>query len=643
MATTQIPAVKPAGPPPSRRGRLRTRFDNMTPRARWLNLILILVVIIAVVLAITLIGNPSTPPVAVRTVAVTRGTVTASVTGSGNTASSVSTPVNFQGNGGTVTAVDVVPGEKVTLGEVLATVDPGTAQNGLRTAQAQLANAQAALAQAASGPTAVKSQQDAALITQAQANVTSATTAVSDAEKQLSLDTTLTQSTVSADQTKLNDDQSTTDTAKKSAEAVLRVDQANEDGAVLTAQSALNSCEHPTTVNSSGTVNSSSAMATPTPTPMPTRPHPPTHSPTATPAAFFSQSSQPNCSLQQQAVNNAEETRSAVLQRDKVAVTAADQNQTTLLDADQAAITAAQQNGSDLELKDNQAIATAKQTLTTNQGAVTNAQLAQQADLHPSTPDQIAGFQDTVNGAQVAVDNAQLGVTQTKLLATQAGVVLAVNGKVGESSGGTNGTTANTTSSTGSTSSSTANATSAASSAAQSAGNGFITIANLSKLAVTANIAEADAAKIQLGQTATITFPATNTTATGSVTQVTPQSTVTNNVVLYPIQVSLDTAPPGVGVGSTANLTVAAASATDVLQAPNLAVTSLGNRHTVTVRRNGTDSVVPVTIGLVGDTQTEITSGVQAGDVLVLPSTGAPATGSTSSSNTGAGFPRTGG
>jgi hypothetical protein len=72
-------------------------------------------------------------------------------------------------------------------------------------------------------------------------------------------------------------------------------------------------------------------------------------------------------------------------------------------------------------------------------------------------------------------------------------------------------------------------------------------------------------------------------------------------------------------------------------------VTSLGNRHTVAVRRNGTDSVVPVTIGLVGDTQTEITSGVQAGDVLVLPSTGATGSTATSSSNTGAGFPRTGG
>ncbi|MDT7612692.1 MAG: hypothetical protein QOF00_139, partial [Pseudonocardiales bacterium] len=129
------------------------------------------------------------------------------------------------------------------------------------------------------------------------------------------------------------------------------------------------------------------------------------------------------------------------------------------------------------------------------------------------------------------------------------------------------------------------------------------------------------------------------------VTQITPQGTPTNNVVEFPVQVSLDTAPPGVDVGSTANLTIAAASATDVLEVPNLAVTSLGNRHTVTVRRNGTDTVVPVTTGLVGDTQTEITSGVQPGDMVVLPSTGATSTGSTpaTSANTGAGFPRTGG
>jgi hypothetical protein len=168
-------------------------------------------------------------------------------------------------------------------------------------------------------------------------------------------------------------------------------------------------------------------------------------------------------------------------------------------------------------------------------------------------------------------------------------------------------------------------------------------IANLSQLAITANIAEADAAKIKLGQPATITFPATTTTATGSVTQITPQSTVTNNVVLYPITVSLDTAPPGVGVGATASLSITAGTATDVLVAPTSAITTLGTRHTATVRRNGVDSVVPVEIGLTGDTNTEITSGLAAGDVLVLPNATGSTSGTGGAGGTGAGFPRVGG
>jgi multidrug efflux pump subunit AcrA (membrane-fusion protein) len=78
--------------------------------------------------------------VAVRTVAVTRATVTSSVTGSGNAASSVSTPVSFQ-TAGTVTAVNVKPGDTVTSGEVLATIDPTSARSTLQTAKDQLAGA----------------------------------------------------------------------------------------------------------------------------------------------------------------------------------------------------------------------------------------------------------------------------------------------------------------------------------------------------------------------------------------------------------------------------------------------------------------------------------------------------------------------
>jgi HlyD family secretion protein len=287
----------------------------------------------------------------------------------------------------------------------------------------------------------------------------------------------------------------------------------------------------------------------------------------------------------------------------------------------------AQQNQRDTILKDNQAISSAKASLISAQSNVTSAQLAAQADLHPETPDQIAQAQATVDGAQANVDSAQRGVTSTTLVAPQDGTVLSVAGKVGEVSG--SGGSSSTTGTSGTTS------TASSSTSSSSSGTGFVVLANLSGLAVTANIAEADASKVQLGQSATVTFPATSTTATGSVTQITPQSTVTNNVVQFPVQVSLDTAPPGVESGSTANMSITTGSKPDVLVVPSSAITTVGNRHTVVVRRGTTDTVVPVQIGLVGDTTTEITDGVQAGDQLVLP------TGTTASTTNG--FPRGGG
>lgn len=98
------------------------------------------------------IGNPSTPTPVERTATVTRGDVTAKATASGNSESQLATPVSFQ-NQGTLTAVDVKAGDTVTLGQVLATIDPTTAKEGLRTARASLAGAQAAYDQARSGPT----------------------------------------------------------------------------------------------------------------------------------------------------------------------------------------------------------------------------------------------------------------------------------------------------------------------------------------------------------------------------------------------------------------------------------------------------------------------------------------------------------
>ena len=639
MTLQAPPMAAPPPPPPPDAGasfwsRLFGRFQGMGRRPLLINIGLALLVIIVLVFALITAFAPRRNTTVERTVAVTRGTVTAAVTTTGNAESSLVTPVSFVTQG-VLTSVTVNPGDHVTKGQLLATIDGADAQIALRTAQATLDGDKAALAQAASGPTDVKRQQDALAITQAQQSVTADSIALDQAQKQLSLDQTATDTAIKNAQTNLDNQDKATSTAVDQAQAKLATDTRTQNALVDQA-----TC--------------SSTPTTPTTTPNPTPAKPPATSP-GSPSGSTTTTSAPttyalglllgegatgdsvtrgsirsdssnggNCA----AVTNAQNTRRSVLQADQQAVTNAQQTRNSTLDSARQAVTTAQQNQRDTILKDNQAISSAKANLIAAQSNVTSAQLAAQADLHPETPDQIAQAQAVVDGAQANVDSAQRGVTSTTLIAPQDGTVLSVAGKVGEVSGnGSSGSTSGT--STAST------ASSSTSSSSSGSGTGFIVLANLSGLAVTANIAEADASKVQLGQSATVTFPATNTTATGSVTQITPQSTVTNNVVQFPVQVSLDTAPPGVASGSTANMSITTGSKSDVLVVPSAAITTVGNRHTVVVRRNEQDTVVPVELGLVGDTTTEITDGVQAGDQLVLP------TGTAASTTNG--FPRGGG
>ena len=564
------PPAAPSPAPPSPATSVWQRLRGAGRRTLLINIGLALLVIIILVFALMTAFAPRENPNPARTVAVTRGTVTASVTASGNSESSLATPVSFV-TSGVLKTVDVVPGDIVTTGEVLATIDPASAQTTLDTALAQLANAQAALAQAQAGPTDIKRQQDALAITQAQQSVDAANDTLSTARKQKDLD------------------QKSTDTAIKNAQAKLDTDTRAQNALVNTAEQNLRTCQN----SASSTVQSMMSGMTGTTA---------TATPTATPSSN-------NCSSEKNALTNARNTRTSTLQADQQAITTAKQNQKNTL------------------LNDQKAIDSAEAQVTSAESNVKSAQLSQQANLNPQTPEQIAQARANVDSAQVTVDSARRGVNETTLRAPQDGKVLSVANKVGEvttggsslgSSGTTNGGSANA----------------AANTAATSSGTGFIVIANPSQLAVTANIAEADAAKVQLGQAARITFPATSATATGTVTQITPQSTVSNNVVQYPVQVSLATAPPGIGVGNTASLSITTGTKSGVLVAPTSAITSTGNRHTVVVRRGDQDVTVPVEIGIVGDTTTEIVGGVNEGDQLVLP---------TVATSTNNGFPRGGG
>jgi uncharacterized membrane protein YgcG len=163
----------------------------------------------------------------------------------------------------------------------------------------------------------------------------------------------------------------------------------------------------------------------------------------------------------------------------------------------------------------------------------------------------------------------------------------------------------------------------------------LVTIDSLGQLEIVAGFAEADATKIAVGQPATITFPAlTNTEVAGRVVAVASTSEVVSNVVTYNETILLLNPPSEVKDGMTAEVSVVDQSRAGALELPSAAITTTGAVSTVQLLTSGKTTVTPVTIGLVGNSSTQILSGLKAGDVVVEPTVAVSAA---TSASTGAG------
>ena len=101
-------------------------------------------------------------------------------------------------------------------------------------------------------------------------------------------------------------------------------------------------------------------------------------------------------------------------------------------------------------------------------------------------------------------------------------------------------------------------------------------------LQVTADVAEADIADVEVGQRATVTLSASGTEVAGTVTSVDSIETVTNNVVEYGVTVTLDTTK-GVRLGQSAQVVVTTGAKQQVVRVSSSALTSIGQTTTATV------------------------------------------------------------
>lgn len=144
------------------------------------------------------------------------------------------------------------------------------------------------------------------------------------------------------------------------------------------------------------------------------------------------------------------------------------------------------------------------------------------------------------------------------------------------------------------------------------------TIKTDAKPIATFNLPELDVSKVKANQKVTITLDALpGKTFTGKVIGVDTTGVVSSGVTNYPSTIQLDTQAQGVLSNMSATANIILENKDDVLLVPSAAIQTAGEQSTVRILRKGSIIQQPVELGLVGDTNTEIVSGLSEGDEVV--------------------------
>lgn len=202
------------------------------------------------------------------------------------------------------------------------------------------------------------------------------------------------------------------------------------------------------------------------------------------------------------------------------------------------------------------------------------------------TPENLRLAELQVRQAELALQQAQLNLSRATLVAPIDGVVTAVNIQTGQTVG---------------------------------TGAAAVTLADMSRLEISVSLPEIDIAGVQTGQDAIITLDALGgQTLQGKVTLISPVGQTVQNVVSYPATIELVEHNPDVRLGMNASVGIIVDRRENVLLVPNRAIRTSGRQRTVTIYYQGETITWPVTVGLAGDTHTEILSGVREGDLVVI-------------------------
>ncbi|HNT76423.1 MAG TPA: HlyD family efflux transporter periplasmic adaptor subunit [Anaerolineae bacterium] len=245
---------------------------------------------------------------------------------------------------------------------------------------------------------------------------------------------------------------------------------------------------------------------------------------------------------------------------------------------------------------------------------VVNARVAlEREQTAPDTSDiesariQVEQAEITLAQSQLKLNSAQQTLADLTLTAPVSGVVTTLNAAVGQMLGGS---------------------------------QAAVVLADLHTLTVEIGLDESDIVQVAVGMPALVTLDAFDASELrGSITHIAPTAQAQSGVVLYAVTIALDPTSLPVRAGMTADVEIATRSAEDVLVIPLKAVRSMegGNfvlrqlRAGETPPANAAEGtatpgfvLTPVALGFMTDTQAEVLSGLEEGDVVSV-ATAAPA------------------
>lgn len=225
------------------------------------------------------------------------------------------------------------------------------------------------------------------------------------------------------------------------------------------------------------------------------------------------------------------------------------------------------------------ALAAAEALLADLKSGLTYESLADASPVADSTQGQL-------RQAILSVRSAELSLEKAALIAPVAGTVTTVRANAGEFIG---------------------------------PGAPLIVLSELSTLEAEVNLDETDVSRVQVGMPVVVfvdAFPGQQ--LTGQVTEIAPSANVQSGVVLYPVTVRVDVGSLPLRSGMTVNVTFPIEQRTDTLLVPFRAVETEGGQAYLTRVTAAGSEQVAVTMGLITDTQVEILSGIEEGDVVTV-------------------------